>query len=376
MSLLLNDEQTMLRDTAAGFLADRSPLALQRRLRDGGDALRYDAALWREVVDLGWTAAALPEADGGLAAGWKALGAVFEQMGRRLCALPLLSSVVLGTTLLIEAGSADQRAAWLAPLVAGTQRWALALDEGPRHAPQAIACAATRTASGAWRLDGAKVDVIDGVGADAFVVVAHADGRLALFVVPAEAAGVEVAALHRIDSRNAARVMLRGVEVGDEWRLGVAADGVAEQALDQALDRARLCLAAETLGLARAAFEMTIGYLKERVQFDVPIGSFQALQHRAARLYIGLELLESSVAAGFEALDERPAEVAALASLAKARAADLGEQLLNEAVQMHGGIGVTDEFDLGLFLKRARVLGATFGDSLFHRDRYARLQGF
>ena len=375
MSLLLNEEQTMLREAAASFLAERSPVAAQRRLRDEGRAPHFDEALWREVAAMGWTAAALPEEAGGLGAGWKALGAIFEHGGRHLAALPLLSSVVLGAALLHEAGSAAQRAAWLPRLLDGSARLALALDEQPRHAPQAIACRAVRE-GGAWVLDGDKRDVLDGIGADALIVVARLPGDegLGLFIVPAGTPGLTVAPRARIDSRNCAQVTLRGVRLDVEARL--CAHGDAARLLDAVLDRARVCLAAESLGLARAAFEMTVEYLKQRVQFDVPIGSFQALQHRAARLYVGLELLESSVAAALEALDERPQAVAQAASLAKAKASELGELVLNEAVQMHGGIGVTDEFDLGLYLKRMRVLSQTLGDAAFHRDRWARLNGF
>ncbi|MCE2657966.1 MAG: acyl-CoA dehydrogenase family protein [Rubrivivax sp.] len=373
MSLLLNAEQQMLREAAAAFLAERSPVSAQRRWRGSEAGERFDAGLWREVVDLGWTAAPWPEQLGGLEAGWKGLGAVFEQMGRHLCALPLLSSVVLGGSLLVGGGSVALREQWLPRVMDGTARLALGLDERARHAPGEIGTQVRRDGQG-WRLDGSKRDVLDGCGAEGYVVAARCEGQLHLFLVPSGVPGLTVTPLHRIDSRNAAAISLEAVCVDDTALLGSGSD--AQAALDQALDRARLCLAAETLGLTRQAFEMTLRYLKERVQFDVPIGSFQALQHRAARLLVGLELLDSCVAAGLDALDHRPDEVPLLASLAKARAAELGELLLNEAVQMHGGIGVTDEFDLGLFLKRARSISQSLGDALFHRDRYARLKGF
>jgi alkylation response protein AidB-like acyl-CoA dehydrogenase len=222
--------------------------------------------------------------------------------------------------------------------------------------------------------------VINGVGADGLIVAARTEAQangegdaVALFVVDADAPGVAVTPQQLADARNHARVSLAGVRVDDERRLGAAPAGVA---LEAALDRARVLLAAETLGLLREVFERTLGYLKEREQFGVPIGSFQALQHRAARLYVELELLESAVAAAQAAIDADSPELPRLASLAKARAADLAVTLCNEAVQLHGGIGVTDEYDLGLFLKRARVLQHLLGDAAFHRDRYARLTGF
>lgn len=383
MAMLLNDEQRMLRDSAQQFLAERAPVAALRRLRADDDARGFDPALWREVVDLGWTAAVFAEDHGGLGAGFKGLGAIFETIGRNLSALPLLSAIVIGGGLLLRAGSAAQREAWLPGLIAGERRLALALDETPRHHPDAIRTRARRDGPG-WVLDGEKGFVIDGVGADALIVVARtADAAagarggeqgLSLFLVDAGADGVLVQRSRMADSRNAARVRLSGVRVGADALLGVVDQGF--EPLDAVLDQARACLAAEALGVLREAFERTVAYLKERVQFDVPIGSFQALQHRAARLYTELELLASCVAAALAAQDKGGADAALLASLANARASDLSEKLLNEAVQMHGGIGVTDELDIGLFLKRGRALQQSFGDGVFHRDRYARLKGF
>ncbi len=379
MSLLLNDEQRMLRDSAEEFLAARSPVAALRALRDRRDPLGYDPALWREIAALGWPAAVLPEAYGGLGVGWKGLAAVFEQTGRTLAATPLLSTVVLGGGLLAAAGNPAQRAAWLPKVAAGETLLALALDETPRHDPTRVAARATRE-TGHWRLDGDKHFVLDGHVAARLVVVARSAGApghragLSLFLVDPTAPGVQVERIWMVDSRNAARLRLAGVRLADDDLIG--APGEAFATIDAVLDHARACLAAELLGVIEEAFGRTVGYLKERVQFDVPIGSFQALQHRAARLYVEIELLRSTVAAALEAADAHAGEAASLASLAKARASDLSEKALNEAVQMHGGIGVTDEFDIGLFLKRARVLQQTFGDGAFHRDRYAHLKGF
>lgn len=381
MSFLLNDEQRQLGDSATEFLNAQSPISLQRRLRDERAPLGFEPALWQQVVDLGWPAAVFPEAYDGLGVGYAGLGAVFEAMGRTLAALPLLSSVVLCGELLLAAGSEEQRQRWLPGLVDGQQRLALALDEQGRHHPERIKTRAQRNAQGnAWVLDGEKWFVIDGIGASWLIVVARvldaqgADEGLGLFMVEAAQAGVTLAPTLLADSRNHARLQLAGVEIADDLRLNASADG--GQALDAALDRARICLAAEGLGLLREAFERTNAYLKERVQFDVPIGSFQALQHRMARLYTELEMLQSCVRAALSAIDTQDAELALLASLAKARASDLCEKLMNEAVQLHGGIGVTDEFDLGLMVKRARVLQHSLGDGVFHRNRYARLKGF
>lgn len=378
MSMLLNEEQRLLSESAREFLAAAAPVGALRRLRDTRDPLGYDPGLWRQVAEMGWTAAVFPEADGGLDFGYKGLGAVFEQAGRTLAVTPLLSSVVLGGGLLLQAGDAAQRAL-LPAIIGGETLLALALEEEGRHAPAAVRTSARRDGDG-WVLDGEKWLVLDGHVADHLVVVARTAGAagdthgLSLFMVDPKAAGVEVKRTLMVDSRNAARVRLAGARVGAQALLGSADQGYA--ALDAVLDRARICLAAETLGVIGEAFDRTVSYLKERVQFDVAIGSFQALQHRAARLYVEIEMLRSCVAAALEAVDAGSADIALLASLAKGRAADLGERVLNEAVQMHGGIGVTDELDIGLFLKRGRVIQQTFGDGVFHRDRYARLKGF
>ena len=386
MGFLLNDEQRQLGDSATEFLNAQSPIGLQRRLRDERAPLGFDPALWQQVVELGWPAAVFPEEYDGLGVGYMGLGAVFEAMGRTLAAVPLLSSVVLCGELLLAAGNDDQRQRWLPGLMDGQQRLALALDEqAGRHHPERTKTTARRNAQGdGWVLDGEKWFVIDGFGAPWFIVVARVESEnaqgtgenLGLFMVQAAQAGVTLAPTLLADSRNHARLTLSGVAVADAMRLNTG-DG-ATQALDAALDRARICMAAEALGLLREAFERTNAYLKERVQFDVPIGSFQALQHRMARLYIELEMLESCVRAALSAIDggTQGAELALLASLAKARASDLCQTLMNEAVQLHGGIGVTDEFDLGLMVKRARVLQQGLGDGVFHRDRYARLKGF
>lgn len=377
--MLLNEEQRLLQESAQEFLSAQAPVSALRRLRDTHDALGYDPDLWQQVVDMGWTAAVFPEADGGLDFGYKGLGAVFEQAGRTLAVMPLLSSVVLGGGLLLSAGSAAQRATLIPAIISGQTLLALALEEEGRHDPAAVRTTARRDASG-WVLDGEKWFVLDGHVANLLVVVARTAGvpgdihGLSLFIVDQAAEGVDVKRTLMVDSRNAARVRLSGVRVSDDALLGIAGQGFA--ALDAVLDRARICLAAEALGVICEAFDRTVSYLKERVQFDVAIGSFQALQHRIARLYVEIELLRSCVVAALDAIDAGNADISLLASLAKSRAADLSERALNEAVHMHGGIGVTDELDIGLFLKRGRVIQQSLGDGVFHRNRYASLKGF
>lgn len=380
MALLLNEEQRMLRDSAHEYLATRMPVSALRSLRDRRDERGYDPATWHEIAALGWPAAVLPATYGGHDIGYQGLGAVFEEIGRRLAATPLLATVVLGAGMLVEAGSQAQRDRWLPAIATGQALLALALDETPRHDPTQVALRATRR-PGCWHLDGEKQFVLDGHVADMLVVVARTAGvpghrwGLSLFLVdPRASRGVQVERTWMVDSRNAARIRFDGVQVDDAAL--VAAPDAAFGVLDRVLDGARACIAAELLGVISEAFDRTVAYLKERVQFDAPIGSFQALQHRAARLYVEIELLRSCVAAALEAADAGRHDAAMLASLAKARASDLSERAMNEAVQLHGGVGVTDALDIGLFLKRARVLQQTFGDGPFHRDRYGHLRGF
>jgi alkylation response protein AidB-like acyl-CoA dehydrogenase len=286
----------------------------------------------------------------------------------------LLSQVVLCGELLIRTANTEQLARLMPALLSGEQRFALALEEGGRHAPHLVQTRARREED-AWVLDGEKWFVLDALGAQQLLVTTRLDDQsLGLFVVSTDSPGLSVERTRMVDSRNSARVQLRGVRVAETCFLAATAN--TSSALDAVLDRARACLAAEALGLTREAFQRTLSYMKERVQFDVVIGSFQALQHRMARVYVELELLESCVQASLAAIDSASDDLPLLASLAKARASDMCETVLNEAVQLHGGIGVTDEFDLGLFVKRARVLQHTLGDGTFHRDRYAQLKGF
>ncbi|WP_248915471.1 acyl-CoA dehydrogenase family protein [Pseudomonas moorei] len=377
MSLRYSDEQRLLADSARDFLAARSPVSAQRRLRDEAVALGFEPQLWRDAVELGWSAIPFPEEFGGLDFGCKGLGPIFESMGRNLSATPLLSSVVLGGSLVHLAGDSTQQTHWLQAVIGGERRLALAVDERARHDPSRIALEAKIEGQG-YRLHGDKFWVVDGVGADAYVVVARTSGQpgdtqgLSLFLVPADTQGLTVSALPLIDSRNSARLQLDRVQVGSEALLGTLDEGWT--ALETVLDRGRTCLAAELLGMAEQLFETTLEYLKTRVQFDTAIGTFQVLQHRAAQMYIDLALSRSALMAALAALDETDIDAggrARLVSLAKWKAGDTAINVANEAVQMHGGIGVTDELDVGLYLKHVRVAQSCLGDRDFHCERYS-----
>lgn len=374
MNLVYSEDHRLLADSAREFLAARSPVSRQRELRDKGSVTGFDLQLWQDAVALGWSAIPFPENLGGLDFGCMGLGPIFESIGSNLSASPLLSSVVLSGSLLHLQGNPQQQDYWLSAAISGERRLALALDERARHNPAQVALQAVPNADG-YSLSGEKFCVIDGVGADAYLVVARVpEAGISLFLVPADAPGLSVKALPLIDSRNHAQLQLRQVQVGHDALLGEA--GSATAALNIALDRARVCLAAEMLGMAEKLFAMTLDYLKTRVQFDVAIGSFQSLQHRSAQLYVQLQLARSAVMAGLAALDDTglsDVERQRLASLAKWKVGLMALNVANEAVQMHGGIGVTDELDVGLFLKRIRVAQASLGDADFHCERYADL---
>jgi alkylation response protein AidB-like acyl-CoA dehydrogenase len=377
MPLILSSEAQMVRDTAHEFFKERAPITALRRLRDTNDPDGFSRALWREMAELGWTGFLVPEDFGGTEFGVLGLAQVMEAAGRTLAASALVSTGLVGASLLAMAGSDDQKAEHLPPLVAGERLFALALEEGSRHQPYRIATKAERQAAG-YRLNGQKVFVLDGHVADVLIVAARTSGGrddrdgITLFLVPGDAPGVTRLRTIMIDSRNAAQIRFNNVTANTV--LG-RIDGAAD-VLDRVLDRARACLAAEMLGSAAEAFERTVQYLKDRKQFGVAIGSFQALKHRAAQMFCEVEVTRSAVTAACSALDENANDAAALAVLAKGKANDTLDLCGNEGVQMHGGIGMTDEHEIGFFMKRARVARATFGDAAFCRDRYASLLGY
>jgi alkylation response protein AidB-like acyl-CoA dehydrogenase len=328
---------------------------------------------------MGWAGVLVPEEFGGSGFGYLGLGLILEETGRTLTASPLLMSGLVAVSALLLGGGGDQQAGWLPRIADGEIVATLAVDEGPRHAPEKTALAATPHGAG-WTLTGTKAFVLEGMAADLFIVAARTSGRpgeregISLFLVPQHDKGVSRRALRLADSRGAAIVTFDHVDVGPDALMGVAGEGWA--VLDAVLDRAREGLAAEMLGSATGAFEATLDYLKTRSQFGQLIGSFQALQHRAARMFTELELARSVVEAALAALDAGDPEAPLLASLAKARMGDVFHLVSNEIVQMHGGVGMTDACDAGFYLKRARAAEAAFGSPAFHRDRYARLQGY
>jgi alkylation response protein AidB-like acyl-CoA dehydrogenase len=371
MDLVLTEEQRMLMRAAKDFAQARSPVKRAREAARSGEG--WSRELWREMARLGWLGLTIGQEHGGAALGHRYLAVVLEELGKNLVPEPIVSTVLLGGTALELGGSKAVRAEHLPAVVAGERTLALAYQEARSRFALGAVDTTADARDGGHVLRGEKVHVMDGTTADLFVVSARAPGGIALFLVPARAKGVTVTAQSRLDGRSAALVRFEDVALGADARLGSPEKGL--ELLERVIDTGAVGLSAEMLGSMGAALAMTLEYLKTRVQFGVPIGTFQALQHRASRLYVEAELARSAVMYASASLDEG-GNVARAASLAKAKCSEAFLHVACEAVQMHGGIGMTEEHDVGLFLKRARVAEMTFGDAGYHRDRFARAEGF
>lgn len=373
---VLNEEQTMIRDGAKSWVSEKSPVTAFRKMRDSGNADGFDRNAWKEMAEMGWAGILIPEDLGGTGLGYLTLGLVLEETGRTLTASPLISTALTATTALLLGGSDAQKKKYLPLIAEGKLIATLAVDEGPHHHPEKIAMSGA-VSGGKVKLNGKKTFVLDGGTADLIIVAARTSGKagdkggITLALVDGKASGLTREKLKTADSRGYANLTFKDVE-GDV--LGTADQGA--DVLEATLDRARAGLTAEMLGQAMQSFDVTLEYLKTREQFGQKIGSFQALQHRAAKMFTDLELARSCVEGALQAIDRNGNDVAQLASLAKAKVSDLVHLVSNEMVQMHGGIGMTDAHDAGLYLKRARAQEATYGGSSYHRDRYATLLGY
>jgi alkylation response protein AidB-like acyl-CoA dehydrogenase len=379
MALVLNEEQRLLQDTAKDFLSKYAPIASLRKLRDEHNPIGYDPDLWLQMTEMGWASVILPEAYGGLEFGFLGLGVVLEESGRTLTASPLFASAVVGASAVLLGGSEQQKQMLLPQIASGDLTLALALEESHHHRPTHIATTANMQGDD-FVLNGNKCFVLDGHSANKLIVVARSSGTesdsvgLTLLLVDRNAKGINCNRIIMADSRNAANITFENVIVPAGDILGAVDKGWS--ILEPVLDRGRVAIAAEMMGCALETFERTVAYLKEREQFGVKIGSFQALQHRAAHMQSELELCRSVLLQALSTVDDAPEQLPLLASLAKARLNVLVKLVTNEAVQMHGGIGVTDDLEIGFFLKRARVAMQIFGDTGFHKDRYATLCGY
>ena len=379
MALILNEEQQSLKDIAKEFLQKNAPVTHFREIRDTNNELGYDDSLWKEMVNLGWSGILIPEEYGGFDFGMVGMGSIFEEMGKTLTPSPLFSTGVLGVSLITLGGNDSQKQSLLPKIVEGNITTALALEESSRHSPFSISTQAKKNGDN-YEITGEKTFVIDGNSASLLIVAARTDGNvdeesgITLFLVDPSADGLEITKTSMVDSRNSAQIKFNNVVVSSSETLGELNNGSG--LLENVLDRAQIAISAEMLGNASRAFDITLEYLKERKQFGAVIGTFQALQHRAAEMYSELELTKSSVIAACNAVDDNSNDLKRMASLAKFKAGETNHLVTNEAVQMHGGVGVTDEYDVGLYLKRARVTEQIFGNSEYHIDRYATLSDY
>lgn len=377
MALVLNEEQQMLQDSAKTFIQESSPAGVFRELRDSGK--EWSPELWAGMVEMGWTGITIPEDFGGLDFGYVGAGLVLEECGRTLAASPLQSSSYVCASLLEALGANTQKESMLSAIVGGETVLTLAISETDRFNPAAISLTATKDGDG-FLLQGSKVHVLDGAIADTLLVVARTAGEagdsdgLSIFIVNKDAENLDVTSTQNADSHVVTRIDFNSVRVDADALLGDS--GSAGPALDRSLDIGAVLSAAELLGIAQEAFEQTLAYLKDRKQFGVPIGSFQALQHRAAQLFCELELCKSAVLKALQALDENVENRSELASLAKAKTAKSAKLAVDEAVQMFAGIGMTDEFDIGFYMKRTAAACQEYGDYYYHADRFARLRGY
>jgi alkylation response protein AidB-like acyl-CoA dehydrogenase len=379
MALVLTEEQSMLRDSARGFVGDNAPVAHLRKLRDDNDVTGFSRELWKGFAEMGFAGLLVPDEFGGSGLGCVEAGVVMEEIGRNMMPSPFLSTAVLAASALTRGGSAAQKSEHLPKIATGALLAALAIDEGAKHRPLQTRMQAVRSGNG-FKLNGAKAFVVDGHTADLLIVAARSAGApgerdgLTLFLVDPKSKGLAVERTAMVDSHNAARIVFDDVEVNADGVLGEVDQGGA--LLEGILNVGRGAVASEMVGVSEEVFSRTLSYLKERKQFGKLIGEFQALQHRAAHLYTEIEITRAAVLKALQTLDQDFANAGAAVAVAKARAGTTATLAVQEGVQMHGGMGMTDQFDIGFFMKRARVCQELFGDSNFHAEQLARLKNY
>ncbi|MBK63725.1 MAG: acyl-CoA dehydrogenase [Altererythrobacter sp.] len=379
MPLYYDDDQTMLAETAQQFMAEEGAIAKQlRHWRDRNCKDGFGHGLWKQFAEMGFTGMLVDEDDGGLGMGQVEAGIVLENIGRNLTPSPFLSSSVLAATAL-KHGSDDTRGRWLPGLIEGEKVYAVAIDEGPKHRPETIACKAERSGNG-FKLSGKKDFVVYGASSEMIIVAARTSGSdsdedgITLFAVPQDASGMSHDSVRLVDSSMASHITFDGVELDGDAVIGEVDGG--REVLNAMLKAGRVGAAAEGVGVAQGAMDMTVDYLKQRKQFGKLIGEFQALQHRAAHLYSEVEIARAVTIKAAQMLDGGSDKADLMVSVAKAKVAKAAGLAVKEGVQMHGGIGMTDEYDIGLYMKRDRALQEFLGDQYYHAGRVADLSGY
>jgi alkylation response protein AidB-like acyl-CoA dehydrogenase len=378
MAMTLNDDQNMLRDSARDFMKSEAPTTHFRKFRDMGCKDGFSHELWKQFAEMGFTGMMIPEADGGMGMGHIEAGIVLEEIGRNLSPSPFLTTSVAAVEALKHADQ-TMRDRWFPGIISGETVIGLAIDETAKHRPSSIACVAERSGNG-FKLSGKKRFVVQGASSDMLIVAARTAGAadetdgITLFVVEREAAGLSMDSARLVDSAMAANITFDNVQVNADAVIGDVDSGWT--VLSKLLDAGRLGAAAEMVGVGGGAMDITLDYLKQRKQFGQLIGEFQALQHRAAHLYGEIEGARAIVLKAQNLLDDGDPRAEQFVAAAKAKAGLACNLSVREGVQMHGGIGMTDEYDIGLYMKRDRSLNEFFGDIYFNADRVAQLNGY
>ena len=379
MPLFHDEDQAMLADTASGFMTEEGNIQKHlRHWRDRDCPDGFGHGLWKQMAEMGFTGMLLPEGDGGLGMGHVEAGIVLEEIGRNLTPSPFLTSSVLAATAL-KHGSNDLKGRYLPGLIEGDAVFAVAIDETAKHRPERVAAKAEKSGNG-FKLSGSKSFVVQGASADMIVVAARTSGSdadedgITLFAVPKDASNMSQDCVRLVDSSMATHMTFDGTELDGDAVIGEVDGGRA--VLNQMLMAGRVGSAAEGVGVARGAMDMTVDYLKQRKQFGKLIGEFQALQHRAAHLYSEVEIARAAVIKAQQLLDGNSDRADLMVSVAKAKVARTAGLAVKEGVQMHGGIGMTDEYDIGLYMKRDRALQEFMGDAYYHANRVAELSGY
>ena len=378
MALVLTEEQGLLKESARDFLKENASIALMRKLRDENDENRFSQDAWKSMAEMGWAGLIIPEAYGGMGFDYTGMGQLIEETGRHLTSSPLLSSGMIAASLINNSGSQSQKEKYLSAIAEG-KVISLASVESSKHEPEVVNTSATRSGD-SFVLNGSKTYVLHGQVAEYFIVSTRTKGHsnskkgISLFLVPASGEGITVSKAVLMDSRVYAHITFENVKVSEGDLLGEM--DKAYKPLQKTMDIAAIGVSAELLGIIQEAFDRTLKYLKERQQFGKVIGSFQALQHRAAVMYSEIEICKSLVIKSLQAIDEDSFMLSALASMTKAKCCKIAQLVTNEGVQLFGGIGMTDDEDIGLFLKRARVAMELYGNYNYHLDRFATLNAY
>lgn len=369
MSLVLNEDQRLIQNSARDFFTSSMPVQLLRDIRDKADGDKLMRQKWQEMAELGWIGAIVSESNGGAGFSFQDLFVIIEESGRTVAPTHLIGTALMAAHAIQESGNPNNEA-WLRDLVAGNSVYGIALDENSVHEDSND----FETHVSDEKLYGNKHFVLDGSSADVLIVAAKEDDGISLLRIESDRAGITSESQQLVDSRDYANVRFDGVQV--EMSDYLTPPGGGDMLLEEILDLARVALSYELVGISDKAFEMAVEYLKERKQFDAIIGTFQALQHRCAHLFSEIELMRSAAIAAGSAANEKGSELAQLASVAKATASATSRDVTNEALQLHGGVGMTDEFDIGFYMKRARVAASLYGNDHFHTARFAALRGF